>query len=160
MNERNYIGQRLSALVGLDLSGVSYAADMLTLQFGPIREAPSRRGTIRHIGLWALHVQCHWRFEKDGRVLASYANFAISEDSIRETTQRMSEWIISSGPTRVESVAVDERADMALSLSRGFRLIVVPDCVEGDEDWRFFAPGTNGPHLVIEGGKIEPSSLS
>ncbi|NML33063.1 hypothetical protein [Paraburkholderia antibiotica] len=158
MNERGYLERQLSALVGLDLSGVGYAADMLTLQFGPIREAPSRRGTIRHIGLWALHVQCDWRLEQGGRVLASYADFAISEDSIRETALRMRE-IVSSRSTAVESVAVDDRAGVMLFLSHGFRLVVAPNGAEDDEDWRFFAPGVHGLHLVIEGGRIVPESF-
>jgi hypothetical protein len=160
MTQQNCIEQRLSALVGLDLSGVGYAADMLTLQFGPLRKAPSRRGTVRHIGLWALHIQCDWRLEQDGHVLASYPDFAISEDSIRVTAHRIRDWLVSSGATKVQSVAVDENAGVELVLSRGFHIFITPDGAEDDEDWRFFAPGVDAAHFVIEGGKIQPGSLT
>ncbi|MGH7488042.1 MAG: hypothetical protein ACREMY_20950, partial [bacterium] len=47
-------------LVGLQLSIVRRAADMLVLHFGPIRPHPSGEGTI---GDYALHVQCPWRID-------------------------------------------------------------------------------------------------
>ena len=37
IHTREQIKQRLLVLVGLNVSGVGHAADMLTLQFGPIR---------------------------------------------------------------------------------------------------------------------------
>ena len=47
-------------LVGLRLSIVRRAMDMLVLHFGDITELPSGKGTI---GAYALHVQCPWRFD-------------------------------------------------------------------------------------------------
>ncbi|WP_231337437.1 hypothetical protein [Paraburkholderia sprentiae] len=48
---------------------------------------------------------------------------------------------------------------MIVSLSRGFRLVVTPDRIEGAEDWRFFAPGVDAAHFVIKGGAVAPESF-
>jgi hypothetical protein len=50
-------------LVGLQLSILRRAADMLVLHFGGIRVHPSGKGTV---GTYALHAQCTWRFNGPG----------------------------------------------------------------------------------------------
>ena len=47
-------------LIGLRLSIVRRAADMLVLHFGTIRPHPSGKGTAAD---YALHVQCPWRMD-------------------------------------------------------------------------------------------------
>ncbi len=47
-------------LVGLRLSIIRRAADMLVLHFGTIRPRPSGEGTVAD---YALHVQCPWRLD-------------------------------------------------------------------------------------------------
>ncbi|MGC1349900.1 MAG: hypothetical protein WA858_08970 [Xanthobacteraceae bacterium] len=47
-------------LIGLRLSIVRRAAEMLVLHFGDIRVLPARQGSI---GAYALHIQCPWRFD-------------------------------------------------------------------------------------------------
>src|SRR5262249_40376687 len=47
-------------LIGLRLSIVRRAADMLVLHFGDVRAHPSGEGTV---GDYALHVQCSWRLD-------------------------------------------------------------------------------------------------
>src|SRR6266516_3307006 len=47
-------------LIGLRLSIIRRAADMLVLHFGPIRRHPSGTGTVAD---YALHVQCPWRLD-------------------------------------------------------------------------------------------------
>jgi hypothetical protein len=47
-------------LIGLRLSIVRRAADMLVAHFGDIRPHSSGEGTV---GDYAFHVQCPWRFD-------------------------------------------------------------------------------------------------
>ncbi|MDR5749750.1 MULTISPECIES: hypothetical protein [unclassified Caballeronia] len=81
------------------------------------------------------------------------------DDKAHSTADRLREMLVERGPSIVESVLVDEAGGVVLSLSRGFRLVVIPDGIEGDEDWRFFAPGVNAAHLVIEDGAVAPESF-
>ncbi|NIF55515.1 hypothetical protein F3J19_26060 [Burkholderia sp. Ax-1724] len=46
------------------------------------------------------------------------------------------------------------------SACKGYRLVVIRDGVEDEEDWRFFDPASDAKHLVIEDGKVDPWSLS
>jgi hypothetical protein len=50
----------LDLLIGLPLSIVRRAADMLVLHFGAVRPHASGSGTV---GEHALHIQCAWRLE-------------------------------------------------------------------------------------------------
>jgi hypothetical protein len=43
-NTKELIDTRLSVLAGLDVSAINHAADMLTVQFGPLRETVTRKG--------------------------------------------------------------------------------------------------------------------
>jgi hypothetical protein len=53
-------GNAFDVLIGLRLSIVRRAADMLVLHFGVIRPHPSGEGTVAD---YALHVQCPWRLD-------------------------------------------------------------------------------------------------
>ncbi|MDR5749788.1 MULTISPECIES: hypothetical protein [unclassified Caballeronia] len=76
------INQRLSVLVGLDLSGVGHVANMPTLQFGPIREVTTKRETIKRVGARSLHIQCGWTVEQRATVLAAYRDFVITGEKV------------------------------------------------------------------------------
>lgn len=52
----------------------------------------------------------------------------------------------------VTAVHADRFGGLDLELSGGFRLQVFPSGSCG-EDWRFFSPGTDDDHFVIEGGQ-------
>ncbi|WP_433703906.1 hypothetical protein [Paraburkholderia sacchari] len=156
---RAEIMRRLSALVGLDVSWVSHAADMLTVQFGPQRRY-TLRGREREGGAWALHVQCDWRLEQGGGTVATRDDLRGPDEKAHSTANRLHEMVVRQGPVTVENVEADDAAGVVVSFSRGYRLFVVPDGVEDDEDWRFFAPGVDAAHFVIEGGKVVPESES
>ncbi|CAN0628481.1 protein of unknown function [Burkholderia multivorans] len=40
------------------------------------------------------------------------------------------------------------------------RIVITSNGVADEEDWRFFAPGVDAAHFVIEGGRIDPDSLN
>ncbi|SEK09209.1 hypothetical protein [Paraburkholderia diazotrophica] len=159
IDTRREIEQRLSVLRGLVLSGVNHAADMLTLSFGALRPVTNFRGKLKHVGEWALHVQCTWRLEEAGRVVAMEDDLRGPDEKAHASAHRLREILVEHGTVTVEAVSVSDAAGVVLSMSRGFRLTVTPDVVQDDEDWRFFAPGVDAAHLVIVGGKIAPESF-
>jgi hypothetical protein len=59
------------------------------------------------------------------------------------------------GKERRKGIQANQCGGATIFLSGGFRLVIFPDCSEG-EDWRIFCcDGVNERHFVIEGGTIE-----
>ncbi|MDR6470426.1 hypothetical protein J2777_004165 [Paraburkholderia graminis] len=160
IHTREQIKQRLLVLVGLNVSGVGHAADMLTLQFGPIREITTKRQTIKRVGAWSLHIQCDWTIERGATVLAAYRDFAASETSTREMTHRIRDLVVDKGPTVVQTIEVGDNGMVRIGLSGDVRISITTDGISDEEDWRFFASGSDAKHFVITGGKVDPWSLS
>ncbi|SDQ33622.1 hypothetical protein [Paraburkholderia tuberum] len=158
IDTRTEIAGRLAVLVGIDLSWVSHAGDMVTMQFGPQRRY-TLRGRSREDGAWALHVQCAWQLEREGFTVATREDLRGSDEKAHATARRLHEILVGQGPIRVEDASADDAGGIVVSFSRGYRLVVVPDGVEDDEDWRFFAPGNDAAHLVIEGGAVASESF-
>ncbi|APA86862.1 hypothetical protein BJG93_02690 [Paraburkholderia sprentiae WSM5005] len=158
IDTRTEIAGRLTVLVGLDVSWVSHAGDMVTVQFGPQRRY-TLRGRSREDGAWALHVQCAWQLEREGFTVATRADLRDSDEKAHATARRLHEIFVGQGPVKVEDASADDAGGIVVSFSRGYRLVVIPDRVEDDEDWRFFAPGNDAAHLVIEGGAVAPESF-
>lgn len=160
INVMDEVARRLSVLAGLDVTGVSHAADMLTLHFGPLREVTTRRGTSKLVGAWALHVQCNWRVEYDGETLITQDDFRRSDEDVKRVVEKLDQLLVTPDRAIVNGVYVSPPANLRLSLSRNTTIAITPNGVAGDEDWRFFAPGSDKPHFVIEGGMIDPDSLT
>lgn len=158
VDTREQIEHHLAALIGLDLSAAGRAADMLTFQFGPLQKMTTRRGSIKHVGSWALHIQCRWKIDRANEVFACSADFAVSDEGTHATLERIQGIIADDGPFTVESIAVDDNGNVSISMSRRLQLVIVTDGAPDEEDWRFFEPGSD-KHFVIEGGKVDPSSL-
>jgi len=166
-------GTAFDVLVGLRLSIVRRAADMLVVHFGEIRPHHSGRGTV---GQYALHVQCPWRFDGPlgtvtGRSdLWEYAGPGEEpenwhhEDGFSLQDERLSHffvreegkqsWVNESDRFRVSGSQQSDRGDVRLELSGGYALLVFPAGYKG-EAWRFFVPGRRGDHLVFP----EPAAL-
>jgi hypothetical protein len=53
-----------------------------------------------------------------------------------------------------------DSGDACISLARGIRLVICADAIPGEEDWRLFPSNSDAKHFVIEGGEVDPSSLS
>ncbi len=159
MDEKGYIGQRLSVLVGLNVSGIGHAADMLTLQFGALKQVTNLRGKVKQVGEWALHIQCKWRLEHAGEVVLTQNDLAGSDTDAHNATARLEERLVRHEPTSVQEILAGEFGNVSIVMSRGLTLHIVANGTADEEDWRFFAPGADVPHLVIEGGRIEPGSL-
>jgi hypothetical protein len=159
IDTRKEIERRLSVLDGLKLSSVNRAADMLTLGFGSLRPVTNFRGDVKYVGQWALHIQCTWKLEDGTGVVATQADLSGTDEEAYAMADRLRELVVTRGDSVVNGVASNATGGIILWLSRGFRLVVVPDGIEDSEDWRFFAPGVNAAHLVIKGGTIAPESF-
>jgi hypothetical protein len=153
-------------LIGLRLSIVRRAADMLVLHFGDIRPHRSGQGTV---GDYAFHVQCPWRFEgpagtitggddlweyagpgerpenwshEDGHSLQDrrFGNFFERDESTRSWVNLSDRYVV----TRAEQTNL---GDVRLELSGGYAIAVFP-AGHRHEAWRLFAPD-GGDHLVF-----------
>ena len=154
-------------LIGLRLSIVRRAADMLVLHFGDIRPHASGTGTV---GAYALHVQCPWRFDGPSGTITGrddlwdYAgpgerppNWS-HEDGLSLQDQRLSSFFVRDEGTRswvnesdrfvVTAAEQTKRGDIRLELSNGYAILVFPSSYRS-EAWRLFAPGSDDDHLVF-----------
>jgi hypothetical protein len=153
-------------LIGLRLSIVRRAADMLGLHFGEIRPHHSGEGTV---GDYVLHVQCPWRLDgpqgtvtgrddlwvyagpgerpagwsyEDGLSLQDrkFANLFARDEKTRS-------WVNESDRFVVIAAKQTNRGDVTLELANGYAILLFPASGE-HEAWRFFASGSDR-HLVF-----------
>lgn len=144
---------------------------MKNFQFGKIRPHPLGKGTV---GDFALHVQCPWRLVTNDRILTGSADYYEPADEAEEVNlddhrsgnlqrKRLREVFATYDETTrsllnetnaliVTAVYADRFGGLDLELSGGFRLQVFPSGSRG-ENWRFFSPGTDDDHFVIDGGQ-------
>ena len=156
----------LSQIIGLPLTAARRAADMRTFQFGTLRAVD--RGSV---GDFALHVQCPWRIEGPNGIVtgrldlwdpveenAPFDENWDYEKSPNLQDARLERWLARSELSLVvKSVDADEFGGAAISFGQGFVLRLFPAGIRG-EDWRLFQPKSDGPHLVISGGVVEPTA--
>ena len=164
----------LQPLVGLKLSIARRAADLRGFHFGHIRQL--KRGTA---GEYALHIQCPWRLEGPSGIVTGRSDLwepaAIVPDMDWENWDyekganlqdkeigvlmgsydpQTRSYVNDGDRLVVEAVRADACGGATIVLSGGYRLVLFPDRSRG-EDWRIFRSGTDEPHLVIAGGKVE-----
>lgn len=161
------MGATLDALIGLRLSIVRRAADMLVLHFGEIRPHKSGKGTV---GDYALHVQCPWRFDGPARTVTgsddlwdyagpgerppnwSYEDGQGLQDRqfsrvfARDETTRS--WVNETERFFVTGVEQTKRGDVRIDLSGQYAILVFP-ANSRREAWRFFATSDDGDHLIF-----------
>jgi hypothetical protein len=154
-------------LIGLRLSIVRRAADMLVLHFGEIQQHPSGEGTV---GDYALHVQCPWRLQGPlGTITGSgdlwvyvgpgerpknwsYEDgFSLQDQKLgtyfeRDETTRS--WVNHSERFVVMSSEESGHGDVRLELKNGMALLLFP-AESSAESWRFFVPVGSGRHVVF-----------
>jgi hypothetical protein len=126
-------------LVGLDLWDVTFALDMMMIQFGKKRKVPTKRDPEREVGEYALHVECPHETLENG----APADLRLL--------------LASRGPMKVQSVREEPLGSLELVLDGGVLLRVIgdphaPDDADNDgEQWRLLIVG--GDHLVFTGGR-------
>lgn len=169
---------KLGSVLGLPLAIARDAGNMKNFQFGKIRPHPSGKGTV---GDFALHVQCPWRLVTNDRILTGSADYyepAVEGEEVNLDDRRSGNLqrkrlrevfgtydaktrslINETDSLIVTAVHTDRFGGLDLELSGGFRLQVFPNGSRG-ENWRFFAPGNDEDHFVIEGGQQAPFPAS
>ncbi len=173
LDGKAHITRSLLQLVGLTLSVARDAGSMKNFQFGNVGPHPFGKGTIRE---FALHIQCSWRIVgREGIVTGSAdyyepveagAEVDVNDSDARNLQQERLGALLrsydkstrslvnSTAQLMVQSVLVDDFGGFELELSGGFRLQVLPDGSR-EENWRFFAPGSEDGHMVISGGEAK-----
>jgi hypothetical protein len=172
LDTKAQIIRSLSRLIALPLAIARDAANMKNFQFGVVTPHPSGKGTI---GQYALHIQCPWRLLGSEGILTGSVDYyepaeADNEvdlndrqagnlqrkrlgDLLKKYDPNTRSWINDTGHLVVEGVSADDFGGFELTLSGDFRLQILP-CGSRGEDWRFFAPGSEEDHLVIDSGRI------
>ncbi|WP_322043726.1 hypothetical protein [Paraburkholderia sp. J67] len=158
INDQIEVERRLSILVGLEWSGISRAADMLTLGFGPKREEKNFYGVPRQVSAWALHVQCPWALSEEGNIIATEKSLACSDEEANAFVMRLQQMLARRQPIVVERLSASPDCGLVVSLSQALRLVIATDATSDDESWRFFERQRDARHLVIEGGTIARES--
>jgi hypothetical protein len=148
-------------LIGLKLSIVRRAADMLVLHFGNVRRLPFGLGSV---GVYAFHVQCPWRFDApDATLTGSYDLYEFAGAGVRPSGWKSEDgfslqdrvldhvigsyddstrsWYNESDRFVVMGADRSPRGDVTLHLSDGYAFRVFPAGISG-ESWRFFAQGS------------------
>jgi hypothetical protein len=154
-------------LIGLRLSIVRRAADMLVLQFGDIRPHVSGEGTV---GEYALHVQCPWRFDGPHATVTgrddlwqyagpgerplnwSYEDGLSVQDhrlgTLFDRDESTRSWVNERDRFVVHRTEQTKRGDIKLELSDGYAILLFPASYRS-EAWRFFATGGDEEHVIF-----------
>jgi len=160
-------------LIGLRLSIVRRAANMLVLHFGDIRAHRSGKGTV---GAYGLHVQGPWRLDGPiGTVTGSEdlyeyvgpgerpANWSY-EDGPSLQDQRLDDllgprdgstrsWVNLTDRLIVTAAHQTNRGDVTLELTGGHAILLFPASA-GREAWRLIASGAKD-HVIFPEEPIE-----
>ncbi len=156
----------LDNLVGKPLTGVNHAADMAMIGFG---EGPlvERRGKTIQLSEWDLHLQCPWRFVRDGSVILASTDFhyeaatgaPCDRGEVRKSVffanrNSMLDWM-GGNPVTVVSLTMKAAGAFDLVFDRDLELNVLPAFSQNFhamEEWRLFQPGTDADHFVYPVG--------
>jgi hypothetical protein len=153
------VEQALKALAGLSWRSIGRAADLVWLQFGQLRQVPAALGGTKWVGEWALHLQCPWNFDLDGKEFLCSKDILLDRDGkplvsppdgpfgskfddeawmLNQSLGRNAPW--------VTSIAVEDFG-FSLDFKDQRKLAVI---AEGrGELWRLFRPSTDHPHFVV-----------
>jgi hypothetical protein len=144
---------------------------MRMFAFGNMHEVDG--GTV---GEYALHIQCPWRIDGPSGIVTGRSDLweATSgavmpdewepgfDDNVQDValanllgaSDATTNSHVSNGVKLVvERVDANDIGDLVLTFSGGYRLVIFPSGTVG-EAWRLFQPGTETPHLVVEGGSV------
>jgi hypothetical protein len=166
---RSKIETALRKLVGLRLSGLGRAADLVWVQFGPLRRVPGVKQRWKFVGELALHLQCPWRLVRGSQIVAGWSDVfeparrSRSPSAGTRSSRTLFDSRVRSVPLRRHRLTVlRTRADgiggFSLLMSRGWALEVFPADSNSDpysEWWRLFAPSRNKHHLVVSARGVE-----
>nr|WP_295469352.1 hypothetical protein [Mesorhizobium sp.] len=158
----------LNSLVGLRLSIIRRALDMLILHFGILREVRTRKGNSALVGEFAIHVSGPWRIDGPELTLAGQDDlyrFAGAAEPVDWTYEKgntrldaeldtafgpaaVAEWRLVSDGFEVVSADMSRFGDLHIRFANGFAVRGFPADV-GSECWRLYQPDGKTDHLVV-----------
>ena len=165
---KNEIEAVLSPLVGLHLWGPARAANMLSIQLGSPRAAPTTRAPDRQVGEFAIHIFCPWRLTRGSEVVVGSGDLLTPADPDADPEDfdwdqvgstwwdvGMREVFDDARVTlHVESVRGDDVGGFALHCTERFVFEVFPNSARAahveTEFWRVLQPATAEPHFVVD----------
>ena len=160
---------RLASLVGLRLSIIRRALDMLMLDFGTVREVRTRKGGRAFVGELAVHISGPWRIDGPELTLVG------QHDLFRfDGSEEPADWTYEQGNTRLDaeldaafgpkvaghrrrvlsegyevvSADMSRFGDLDIRFVNGFVIKAFPADV-GSECWRLFEQYEKRDHLVV-----------
>jgi hypothetical protein len=156
----------LDILIGLRLSIIRRAADMLVLHFGDVRPHSSGVGTV---GAYALHVQCPWRLDGPTKTVTGSSDLWIYagtgerpenwsyDDGLSLQDKKFADlfardeetrsWINDSDRLVAAATQQTKLGEVKLDFVNQFAISIFPTSAVS-EAWRFFAPDSDR-HLVF-----------
>lgn len=159
------IERALAPLVGLSMWGTARAADLLTMQFGPARVAPTPRDAARKVGAYALHVAAPWRLTAGEDVLVGAGDLFTPADP--EADLESFDWeaagatwwdrrwkaVLDAGAPIVAAVSGDEIGGLCIKFVSELTFEVFPHSAAAPhvdtEFWRLLEPGHDASHFVV-----------
>jgi hypothetical protein len=174
------IAKAFAPICGLKLAIARNAGSMKNFQFGAIKAHPTGKGTVGKYALhiqcpWRLVVaERSWQIPSKNLIVSGSGDWwepaergdnfdwnenrlapSLQQKALTELFQEYDEgtksWINISDQLVVQQVESDDYGGLEIHLSGGYRLQVFPDGKSG-EHWRFFQPGTEDLHFVMEDG--------
>ena len=142
--ELPHVRERLKGLVGQPLHRVGYAADMLTLDFGPT-------------GAFCLHIQCSYRMATEDVILFDRIDYFIDEEPDNRLFKAVRALQTRLDGMTVTAVEVNQLGDLRIRFANGVTLLALPmSSAADDECWRFWHDGLwPDQHMVVYGDHVE-----
>ena len=163
-NELPHVQARMASLQGMALTCAGYAADMLTLTFGPVqREA-------------CLHIQCSYRLATADVILFDRIDYFEPSDALKDRWRgegleeadfprdwpdndcRLFEQVkqLPLDGMSVTGVEVDQLGDLTIRFANGMTLLALPMSSDEQECWRFWCDARwPDQHMVVCGDRVE-----
>jgi hypothetical protein len=148
------IEECLQALIGVNATLFSRAANMLTFGFGPYVEWKTHKGELRSSPTYALHVSCVWRILAPDRIVVGYRDFYHPPRKLTNEEYDHWDWdehgnnmfdvkcielnqLFKMESIKVVKISADKYAGFSLYLDNGFELQVIPDHSQASVFWIF-----------------------
>jgi len=169
----------LQLLVGLPLRGLGRCATLLWVHFGDLRWVATsavviralgaaRAGPGRDVGEFALHTEAPWRLRGPEGIVTGRGDIFATPDGTWSTTacdsvggtlfdERLKALgeSLEDGSRIVRTTTVDPVGTLVLTLSGGLVFEVFPEESYSTEQWRFFRPASDDPHVVVTAQGLE-----
>jgi hypothetical protein len=165
------VERALAPIVGLPLWGADRESNMLALQLGERRAAPTRADPGREVGGFTLRVYCAWRLARGATILAGSGDLFTPADPDEDLetfdydAPGATWWDVrvaaylgpasgdgKAAPT-VTAVAADALGGLRVTLADGAALEVFPNSAAAErfetEFWRLVQPGTAEADVVV-----------